>query len=189
MDELSGQCSDVRPPAAAPVRVGITGHLDLTASTARRVAVELRRHLVGLRNPPGLRPADLVGVTCLARGADSVFAEVLVALGGRLEVILPSADYEEAQVGPDHAPVFDALLGRAASVRRMPAARAEPAAYISANHALLDAIDRLIAVWDGKPPVWDGGTASVVRAARARNIPVTVIWPKGAQRGSPPSDL
>jgi hypothetical protein len=184
VDESSGQCSDARPAAAEPIRVGITGHVDLTASTVLRVAAELRRHLVGLCDPATTRPADLVGVTCLARGADSVFAEVLVDLGGRLEVILPSADYGEAQVGPDHAPVFDAMLDRAVSVRTMPAPRAEQKAYIAANHALLDAIDQLLAVWDGEPVAVDGSTASVVQTARARNIPVTVIWPEGARRDS-----
>lgn len=36
---------------------------------------------------------DLVGVSCIARGADSVFAQVVLDVGGRLEVVLPSRNY------------------------------------------------------------------------------------------------
>lgn len=185
------QSGSVPPTADRPVRVGVTGHLDLTDATARAVAAELRHHLSGLRGAaprPGA-PAHLVGVSCLARGADAVFAQVLVELGGALEVVLPSADYREAQVDPEYAPLFDDLLGRAATVRTMPAARAGQAAYVAANDAMLAAIDRLVAVWDGEPAVRDGGTASVVTRARAQGIPVTVIWPPGARRGrtAPPA--
>ncbi|GAU68072.1 hypothetical protein SSP35_06_01570 [Streptomyces sp. NBRC 110611] len=43
---------------------------------------------------------ELVGVTCLARGSDTLFAEAVVEAGGRLVVILPSRDYREAKVKP-----------------------------------------------------------------------------------------
>lgn len=49
------------------VRIGITGHSNLTDSTAELVAEELRKILAD-------QPDHLVGVTCLARGADQVFA-------------------------------------------------------------------------------------------------------------------
>lgn len=185
----SGSATEIEGETAAEtetagcVRVGITGHLDLTAATERRVRAELRRYLAGLHEAAAARSCDLVGVTCLARGADSVFARVLMDLGGRLEVILPSADYRATQVGAEHAPVFDAILREAAAVRTMPASRAEPRAYAAANDALLDAVDQLIAVWDGQPAGLEGGTASVVRTARLRHMPIMVIWPDGAQRG------
>ena len=181
---MSHQSSSGPGGTARPLRIGVTGHLDLTDATTRAVDAELRRHLLGLRgfSASAQHPVNLIGVSCLARGADSVFARVLVELGGELEVILPSADYREAAVGPEHAPLFDEMLGRATTVRTMPAARAGWAAYAAANNALLDVIDQLFAVWDGKPPVVDGGTASVVNRARDRGIPVTVIWPPGAQR-------
>jgi hypothetical protein len=170
-----------QPAPSRTTRVGVTGHLDITDATARRVATEMRRHLLGLCRP-GITCSDqLVGVTCLAKGADSIFAQVLIELGGRLEVIVPAANYREIQNGPDPA-VFDAMLRQAASVRTMPAARAEEKAYVAANHAMLDAIDELIAIWDGVPAGFAGGTAAVVRTARDRDIPVTVIWPDGAQR-------
>ena len=174
-------------------RIGITGHLNLSEATLRLVAAELRRYLLNLSDassggapdvsnesvPAGL--TDLTGVSCLARGADSVFAEVLIELGGRLEVILPSSDYRQVQVRPDHAPLFDSLIKNAASVQVMPCHESGPEAYVAANNAMLDKVDSLVAVWDGGESA-EGGTGHVVSEARTRRIPVTIIWPKGSQR-------
>ncbi|MGV9675297.1 hypothetical protein ACWDSJ_08460 [Nocardia sp. NPDC003482] len=35
---------------------------------------------------------------------------------------------------------------------------------------------------DGKPARGYGGTADVVEAARRQGLPVTVVWPEGAER-------
>lgn len=166
------------PVSGARRRIGITGHLDLSANTLRLVAAELRRHLSAVL---GQDENPLTGVSCLARGADSVFAEVLIELGGRLEVILPSSDYRRLQVRPDHAPQFDSLIESAASVQVMPSATAGPQAYVAANNAMLDKVDSIVAVWDGGAGA-EGGTGDAVKEALTRSIPVTVIWPKGSRR-------
>ncbi|MFE7798687.1 hypothetical protein [Nocardia sp. NPDC057440] len=66
---------------------------------------------------------ELVGVSCIARGADSVFAQAVLDAGGQLEVVLPSRNYRERKVKPDHAELFDNLLGRADTVRVMDSMR------------------------------------------------------------------
>jgi hypothetical protein len=53
---------------------------------------------------------------------------------------------------------------------------------MDASLRMLAEADCLLAVWDGKPARGYGGTADVVNAARARGLPVTVIWPAGAER-------
>jgi len=68
------------------VRIGITGHSNLTPETVALVAEALRGLLVGVNQP-------VLGVTCLARGADQVFARVVLELGGEIEVVLPASDY------------------------------------------------------------------------------------------------
>ena len=57
-------------------------------------------------------------------------------------------------------------------------------AYDDANAEMLDEVDLVLAVWDGEPsPEWKrGGTADAVNTARERGVPVTVIWPDGAER-------
>lgn len=168
--------------AVTPIRVGVTGHINLTPETARLVAEELRAVLRGVREQARASSRMMVGISCLAPGADTVFAEVLLGLGGRLEVILPSPDYARSQLGPADAVTFERLLRRAESVRTTAEPRASRAAYVAANNKMLDAIDRLVAVWDGGDCAAPGGTAHVVETARARSIPVTVIWPEGARR-------
>jgi len=165
------------------VRVGVTGHMNLTPDGARVVSAALRAHLAQLTRTQGA----VVGVSCLARGADTLFAQAVLDLGGSIEVVLPSRDYRQAKVGSDHAPEFDALLAAAAEVHTMPYEHAGPAAYEAANSKLLGLCDRLVAVWDGKPAGGKGGTADAVADARARGLPVTVIWPEGAARGDAPA--
>jgi hypothetical protein len=124
---------------------------------------------------------ELTGVSCIARGADSIFAQAVLDAGGALEVLLPAANYREAKVKPDHAAQFDDLLRRATVVRVMPFAEANREAYEAANEAMLSSCDGLCAVWDGQGAVDRGGTAAVVEQARSRGLPVEVIWPAGAQ--------
>jgi hypothetical protein len=158
-------------------RIGVTGHMDLTPDTADLVYREIRALLADYP------PQDLTGVSCLARGADSLFAEAVLDVGGRLVVILPSDDYREAKVKNDHAERFDRLLAGAHLVSVMPFANASREAYEVANTALVESCDQLVAVWDGAPSNGRGGTADVVRRAREHGTPVTVVWPNGARRG------
>lgn len=158
------------------MRIGVTGHMNLSDASVALVAEAVRNHL------RTLAPASLVGVSCLARGADSVFAEVIIELGGQLEVVLPSADYRESKVKPDHAPQFDRLISKAAVVKTMPFDTANRDAYVAANETVLGTIDQLVAIWDGQPSPDKGGTAGAVEDARARGVTVHVIWPEGATR-------
>ena len=121
------------------MRVGITGHSNLTADTELLVAEALRAVLA----PCG---EGLVGVSCLARGADQVFARVVLDLDGRLEVVLPAEDYRQVKVKPDNAAVFDELIRRAAAVHVMSFGESNREAYMAASRRVLDSVDRLVAV-------------------------------------------
>jgi hypothetical protein len=158
------------------VRIGITGHSNLTSESVPLVAAEIRKVLSEHEQP-------LAGVSCLARGADQVFARVVLELGGQLDVIIPAADYRERKVKPDNRAEFEALIGQAAKVRVLGFETSNRDAYVAANETVLGDVDALIAVWDGAPPDGKGGTGDTVELARARGIPVTVVWPDGAARG------
>ncbi|MDT0329934.1 hypothetical protein [Nocardiopsis lambiniae] len=159
-------------------RIGITGHCDLGEDTSALVRRALDRELAGFAGGP-----DLVGVSCLARGADQIFAEAVWDARGTLEVVLPSVDYRETRVSAENLHRFDGLLMRAAAVRFMPFRTAGEEAYAAANTAVLARVRRLFAVWDGRPGHGGGGTADAVAAARRAGVPVHVIWPEGAVRG------
>lgn len=101
-------------------RVGITGHLNLASETVALVDKAIRSVLSPYAE------AALTGVSCIAAGSDTIFAEAVLALGGDLEVILPAADYRHRKVGPDHADRFDALIRRAARAHALAAEAARP---------------------------------------------------------------
>ena len=86
------------------MRIGITGHSNLTPSTVVLVADALRGLLADAEQP-------VVGVTCLARGADQVFARVVLELGGEIEVVPPASDYRSRKVKPDSHPTVTAARG------------------------------------------------------------------------------
>lgn len=157
--------------------IAVTGHMDLTDDSVPLVRAELDKTLAAYDS------ASLVGVSCIARGSDSLFAEAILAAGGSLIVVIPSQDYRQAKVKPDHAETFDRLVEAADEVLVMPHETANRQAYEAANAVLLKRADRLVAVWNGQPPGGKGGgTADVVHEAREAGVPVDVIWPDGASR-------
>ncbi|MET9361232.1 hypothetical protein ABZX93_09990 [Streptomyces sp. NPDC006632] len=156
--------------------IAVTGHMDLTTDSAGPVRAALRKLLE--EYTPGL-----VGRSCLAPGADTLFAEEVLALGGRLHAIVPSGDYREAELDGADLARFDALCAAADGVTVMPYDHAGRDAYEAANRRLLVGADRLVAVWDGGAPSGrGGGTADMVAEARATGVPVDVVWPPGSLR-------
>jgi len=159
--------------------IAVTGHMDLTEASIPLVQEALNELLKQYAD------GDLVGVSCIARGSDSLFAEAVLDVGGRLVVVIPSQDYRRNKVKPDHAPLFDRMVEAAGEVLVMDHETASRQAYETANAVLLERADRLVAVWNGEPPTGKGGgTADVVHDARSRGIPVDVVWPAGAARAS-----
>ncbi|MFI1759386.1 hypothetical protein [Streptomyces sp. NPDC020571] len=167
--------------------LAVTGHMDLTDESVPVVRAALDELLDRYRDR-GQGPGSgktLVGLSCIAKGADSLFAEAVLAAGGRLVVVVPSRDYRHSTVEPGGAPLFDRLVEAADEVVVLPRERADRQAYEAANALLLERADRLVAVWNGEPPSGrGGGTADVVLAARKAGIPVDVVWPDGAARAA-----
>lgn len=157
------------------VRLAVSGHRGLPSATERLVADCLRAEIS--------RRADncLVGLTCLADGADCLFAQVVLELGGSLHVVVPAANYRDS-LPAAHQRRYDELLARAATVTRLDRVEADSESYMAASLRMLADADELLAVWDGEPARGYGGTADVVDAARASGLAVTVVWPTGAVR-------
>jgi hypothetical protein len=157
-------------------RIAISGHRGLPPATERLVQDALTVALERARGP------SLVGVSCLADGADALFAEAVLDRGGRLEVVVPAVQYR-AGLPADHHKTYDRLLEAAAEVHRLDLQASNSEAHMAASERMLDLTEELFAVWDGLPARGYGGTADVVASARRRAMPVTVIWPPGARRG------
>jgi hypothetical protein len=153
-------------------RIAISGHRGLPGLTAALVEKAIR----GVLEESG---PDVTGISCLADGADQIFARAVTDLGGSLEVIIPADHYRDG-LPAGSRPEFDRLLAMAANVRLMPFDQPTPESFMAASELMINTAGELFAVWDGKPARGYGGTADVVAYARERGIPVNVIWPVGA---------
>jgi hypothetical protein len=153
-------------------RIGISGHQGLK----RRTAVAVRD---AIRDQLRARGSSR-GVTALAEGADQIFAEVLLALGGSLTAVIPSETYELSFAGEAERANYRRLRQRCDSVIELPFARPGEEAYWAAGQKVVELSDEILAVWDGQPSGGLGGTADVVDFARRRGVPVTVLWPSGS---------
>jgi hypothetical protein len=153
------------------MRVGITGHRDLTPSTVTLIAAALDKELAAI--------GDLIGITALAEGADQLFAQVVLARGGAIDVIVPSEQYRSLRQDTTR---YDDLLSQAERVTRLPFVDDGPSAHLAAGLVMIERSDQLVAVWDGLPARSFGGTADFVKYAQQVGVPVKVIWPPGSER-------
>lgn len=154
-------------------RIAITGHRGLPDPTRALVDAALRAEL--------RRHQAVVGVSCLADGADALFAQAVLDEGGSLVAVLPAQRYRE-RLPADYHPTYDALLQRASEVVTLDYDQPGREAYMAASVRMVTGADHLVAVWDGQPAAGRGGTADVVTHAQEHGVPVTVIWPDGCQR-------
>ncbi|HKT04919.1 MAG TPA: hypothetical protein VJT31_35845 [Rugosimonospora sp.] len=156
-------------------RIAISGHRGLAPEVETYVDQEIRKQLAASTD------GALVGLSCLADGADQVFARAVLDAGGKLEVFVPAQRYRDALPESAHAE-YDELLRRAIAVHRLGHVESTAESHMDASVQMVDGADLLVAVWDGLPARSFGGTADVVAHARKAGLPVSVIWPDGAVR-------
>lgn len=92
------------------MRIGITGHRDLTAPTVELVRSEFAAQLAQ-------SPDLTTGISCLAEGADQLFAQSVLSHGGQLDAIVPSRD-DRDHMSPDGQQEFDRLPAAAFRLTR-----------------------------------------------------------------------
>ena len=151
------------------------GHVPDSLLATERAAA---RHagLVNLARQRGAQVA-MVAEPVLATLAATTTPQGLVA-------VLPSRDYRQATVKPEHADTYDRLTAAADEVVVLPYETANRQAYEEANRILLERADRLVAIWDGQPGSAEkaGTMTEIVADARAAGLAVDVVWPAGAAR-------
>ena len=193
-----------RDIAAAPAAALETAIRELLATIATR----LREAMAASPVDQG-RALHLRFVSALAPGADQIGFRAAShkdsrAHGWSCSAILPfaRADYvatiaSDTAIDPDvarqGAEAMAALAGRAAGVLELadwsPRGASEyDAQWVTRRYATLGAMlvrqaDLLVALWNGKPPKGTGGTADVVREARASGVPVLWLDPDRVAAG------
>ena len=156
-------------------RLAVTGHRRLTEPTAELVSAAMHTE-IGKRSDN-----DLVGLSCIADGADALFAKAILDHDGALHVIVPAQKYRESLPAGYHR-IYDALIARAELVIALDHVESDSEAHMAASLRMIAEADELIAVWDGQPARGYGGTADVVHTAQGQGLPVTIVWPPGAER-------
>jgi hypothetical protein len=152
------------------LRVGVTGHIRLT----RRSAPPIFRALITVLRDLLMRHGALHGVTCLAGGADRLFAWAVRDLAGTYEVVLAGAVDDGRQT--------QRLLRQAQQISHIRFHPRPESRYASASEQMLQRCDLLVAVWDGSKEGPRGGTAHTVALAQELGKRLEVVWPDEAKR-------
>jgi hypothetical protein len=162
------------------MRIGFSGHrpnrLHVGVERIRARLMEALK-LLSQEAPTKNAGAPLTAVSPLAEGSDRIFAEAVLEHGMTLEALLPMsiADYIQTFEDQTTTPAFHALLARASAVTELPGSLADSkAAYEALGHAMVDACDVLVTVWDGKAAAGRGGTPEVIEYALSKGR--RVIW-------------
>jgi hypothetical protein len=168
-------------PDGAVLRVGVTGHRKLGADPVVSwfVSAQCVRLLDRFQALAQLRQAEVIAYSPLAIGADQLFAQAALGLGIPLVGVIPFENYPADFDGADRER-FETLLRLCMSVERLPNRQRSKRAYFDGGKWIVNAVDYLVAIWDGRPAGGTGGTADVVLYAERKRRPVFRIDPTAA---------
>jgi hypothetical protein len=170
MDRLAGSLAPLRQKSTEILRFlkQVTGNLDAENKQLGANA------LFAIDLAPSLRLS-----TSIASGSDSLVADLAIAEGFELNLVLPfPRDIYQGDFEGQELEVFNGLIDHANAtakleldVSRLPR---DPKAYAAAGRLMLAHSDVLIAIWDGEPAAGVGGTAEIVADAQSRGL--IVLW-------------
>jgi hypothetical protein len=143
------------------MKIGVTGHQNLGGrDVVAWLGEEIRAVLEDAKLPEGF--------TCLARGADQLYAEILLRKSLPYTFVQPCRKYESTFTTAEDLADFRRLHREAAHVVEMPFQDPSESAFLSAGQFIVDNSELMIAVWDGCPAKGLGGTADIVRYAASK---------------------
>ncbi|GAA3584072.1 hypothetical protein GCM10022198_04190 [Klugiella xanthotipulae] len=154
-------------------RIGITGHQDIPADALDFIVDGIRAVLS--------THEEVTGYSCLAAGADQLFAVEILRTGGQLHVVVPCTDYDTT-FNDRELEEYHGLFASAVDTTRLPYPAPSEQAYDAAGRYIVENVDLMVAVWDGEPARGQGGTGDVVAYARELGVEVRVVWPQGVRR-------
>ncbi|MFF8384231.1 hypothetical protein ACF053_11400 [Streptomyces kanasensis] len=160
--------------------IAAVGHTDLTPETLALVEEELRTRLEHLTD-------DGTGLVRAAAGLPVAFGRAVRGAGRGLVVLLPAQGSVPAVLPRRDRHAAGELLRLAEQMRLMPYDPEGRDACVGADERMIATSRHVLAVWDGSPSDGRDATAHLVAYARARGIPVDVVWPPGATRHPAPA--
>ncbi|MFJ3308302.1 hypothetical protein ACIPSA_35535 [Streptomyces sp. NPDC086549] len=112
------------------MQVGITGHRGLSNEVETHVRALLADAI------KEYDPAELVGVSCIADGPDSWFAEAVLSHGGRIEIVVPAGEYRQSLPAKHHA-AYDELLRQASDIHETGMTTSDSQAHMTGSEILV----------------------------------------------------
>ena len=162
------------------IRIGVTGHRFLAEIYKLQAGIDQVLTLIAKAYPDKTWSV----VSALAEGADRLVVQrVLLARPDTRLIVplpLPVSDYTQDFTSELSRMEFQELMARAAEVIPPPEVTSRNEGYWLAGKTMLERIDVLIALWDGKVAQGQGGTGKMVTVARQRELPIA--WVKCGNR-------
>ena len=140
------------------MKIAISGHINLPVQAISPLRETLTNYLQEALSDH----ADLSGISCLAPGADQLFAEVCHSLQIPYKAVLPCQDYSDQISDQKQKTAYFSALERATSMHRLDYSGGSSEAYWAASEHMMADADLLIAIWNEQPARSHGGTADVV---------------------------
>jgi hypothetical protein len=152
-------------------RLGIVGHRELDAEAAAFVGGASSALLSDALRCSG----DVVAISALAEGADTLFAEAALSVHVPLEVVRPFSCYADDFWTEPSRRHYRTLVAAARKETEIRFSERSPRAYEAAMRWVVENCDVLVAAWDGRPARARGGTAQAVRHAALIGRPVVQL--------------
>ena len=157
-----------------PVFVGVTGHRFLAEVDKLTTGIDEALDAIESAFPR----RSITVVNSLAEGADQLAtSRVLARKNAGLTAILPFSQSQVRQAfqNPEDRTEFESLLDCANEIIEIPAQASINDAYAAAGQEILERINILLALWDGRAAQGRGGTGAVVHCARSRGLPIAWV--------------
>jgi hypothetical protein len=152
------------------MKVGITGHQDLGSDLTISWVRYALNEMVKKYNVTE-------GFTCLASGADQIYAEILRK--GRIpyNAVIPSKDYEKTFTVNNHYENYKTLIADANKIIQLEFPEPNEVAFFEAGKEVVNMSSLIFAVWNGQKSKGLGGTGDIVKYALDNNKKVVHINP------------
>ena len=143
------------------IKVGVVGHRYLTHSQLNFV----RQNCLDILNKIQNLHGEVIALSAIAEGADSIFAEVAISLKIPLHIIRPFKQYSNDFSSAIQIESYNNLRHLASNETLLHFDFRSEKAYYYAMQWIVKKSEILIAAWDGKPARGIGGTGNAVKQA------------------------
>ena len=116
------------------------------------------------------------GVTCLATGADELFAELLRQKNINYTAVIPCIHYDKT-FEKEELNKFVLSRNKASKLIELNNDNPSEKAFDEAGNTVVDNSEILIAIWNGQEAKGLGGTADIVEYAKTKNKKIIHINP------------